>query len=82
MPPIRKILRERLHLSSSLPLSRRWGMAYKALAAATVVLLLGAVCQQVGHGGAGAQLLFKLGLGAQVAAMTCFVLASYITRRR
>jgi hypothetical protein len=82
MPPIRKILRERLHLSSSLPLSRRWGMAYKALAAATVVLLFGAVFQEVGHDGAGAQLLFKLGLGAQVAAMTCFVLASYITRGR
>lgn len=82
MPPIRKILRKRLQLSSAPPLSRRWGMAYKAAAAATIVLLFGAVCQEVGDHGAGAQLLFRLGLGAQVAAMICFILATYATRGR
>jgi hypothetical protein len=82
MPPIRKILRERFQLISSPPLSPGWGIAYKALAAATIVLLLGAVCQEFVQDGVGAQLLFKLGLGAQVAATACFLFASYITRGR
>jgi hypothetical protein len=81
MPPIKRILRERAQMFGSLRLSSAWGMAYKSLAAAAVVLLLGAVCQRAGPDVRGALLLFKLGLAAQAGAMTCFFIAAYRSRR-
>jgi hypothetical protein len=56
-------------------------MAYHAAAAATLVLLLGAVCEKAVGDSAGAPLLFKLGLGAQAVALTCFAIAALGSRR-
>jgi hypothetical protein len=65
----------------SLRLSSAWGTAYKSLAVAALVLLLGALCQRTGPDGRGALLLFRLGLAAQAGAMTCFFIAAYRSRR-
>ena len=82
MPPIREILRASARLPSSRTLSPGWGSAYKALAAAAVVLLFGAVCQRLGHDDKGALTLFVLGLSTQIGATICFFVALRACRKR
>ena len=81
MPPTRKNARGPAGWSNSLPLSSSWGMAYKALAAAALVLLVGAVCQGSLGDSAGASLLFELGLATQITAAICFVVAATAARK-
>ena len=70
-----------MRLFAALAQSRGWTMAYHAVAAATLVLLIGAVCEKAVQDSAGAQVLFKLGLGAQAVALICFFVASGGSRR-
>jgi hypothetical protein len=79
-PARQKTVKPRVRLFAVLAQSRGWAMAYHAAAAATLVLLLGAVCEKAIGDSAGAPLLFKLGLGAQAVALTCFAIAALGSR--
>jgi hypothetical protein len=55
-----KKAKTRMRLFGALAQSRGWEMAYRAVAAATLIFLLGAVSEKAVQDSAGAQLLFKL----------------------